>query len=499
MRDRPATGRDPVAALAEEIADLFAADGYRFAEGPELEAEWFTFDALNMDADHPSRTPRKAFLIDGPGRRSGLVLRGHTSPVQVREMLSRPAPLRMVTVGRVFRPDPPDATHSPVFHQAEGLAVAEGLTMDDLRVTLGRFAAAMFGPRTPVRLRPHWFAYTDPSAEVDVRCPACRGGDCDLCDDGWVEWAGCGMVHPRVLTTCGVDAARYSGFAFGAGVERTLMLRHGLSDIRDIGEPGRGPVVRPPGVRSHPAPYESVPVLDLHASPFARRQATARALAATGWTELRTGPFLDPVVWDAFGLARDDPRRAPLRVANPLGGWPSALRASLLPGVLGALRTRLRGSPGKEMLFEQGTVFLRPPGGLRPMGPVPLIGRRPRPQQLAALHSAVPCQPHHLAAAFAGARDWQATIAAVHTVGRQWGAVIRAEPSDSPGAWPWRRGRWVRLACGQTPVGEAGELDPAVLRRLHLPGGVAALTIELDAFDRADLNRLDSGERTPPA
>ncbi|GAA4103140.1 hypothetical protein [Actinomadura miaoliensis] len=471
-------GRDPVAALAEEIVDLFAAEGYRFADGPELEAEWFVYDALNMGADHPSRAANKAFHIARPGGGSGLVLRGHTSPVQVREMLRRPVPLRMVTAGRVFRPDPLDATHSPVFHQAEGLAVAENLTMGDLRATLARFAVAMFGERTPVRLRPHSFAYTDPSAEVDVCCPACRGGGCGLCDDGWVEWGGCGMVHPRVLATCGVDPLRHAGFAFGVGIERTLMLRHGLSDIRDvIGHDRPHPGLRVPNVPRRAA--EAV-------SPFTRRQATAHALTAAGWTELHTGPFLDQAVWDALGLGGDDPRRAALHVANPLDGQPSALRTALLPGLLAAVRTRARHASGELRVFEQGRVFSLPSGGLQPLTPPP-TGTRPRPEQVEAVCSAIPPQPYQLAAAVTEARDWQAMVPVIRDVARQWAVPLRPQPGRSRGSWPWRGDRpWVRVVAGRTPVGEAGELEPTVLRRLGLPATAVALTLDLDALERRE-------------
>ncbi|MEU6411102.1 hypothetical protein [Microbispora sp. NPDC046933] len=489
MPDHPAVVRNAVAALAEEIVDLFAAEGYQFAEGPELEAEWLNFDALNMEADHPSRSPDATFYIHDPRGRSGLVLRGHTSPVQVRQMLSHPAPLRMVTVGRVFRPDPPDATHSPVFHQAEGLAVAEGLTMDDLRATLGRLAVAMFGHDVPVRLRPHWFAYTDPSAEADVRCPACRGGGCDRCEDGWIEWAGCGMIHPRVLATCGVDPCRYTAFAFGVGVERTLMLRHGLDDIREvIGHDRLHLSVRRPRLPLHPSRGRPRPV-----PRFRRRQAAAHALADAGWTEIQTHPFLDPSVWDALGLDRDDPRRAQLRIANPLGEHTRALRTALLPGVLLALRAWVRRSCGDPMLFEQGTVFHRPTGRLPP--PRLPVGRPPRPEQLAGLYSAIPAQPLHLAAGLSGGH-WHTAVAAARTVGRQWGVPLRPEPAHAHarGAWPWRSGQWARLVLGETSIGEAGELDPAVLRRLGLPEGTAALTLDLDALDRHS-----GGERTGSA
>lgn len=232
--------RHPLTMVAERIADVFVAMGYEVAEGPEVEAEWFNFDALNIPADHPAREMSDTFFVDPP--EAGVVLRTHTSPVQVRTMLAEQPPIYVVCPGRVFRADELDATHTPVFHQVEGLAVDRGITMADLRGTLDHFAAAMFGEGLVTRLRPSFFPFTEPSAEVDLQCFACRGESvgnpevsCRTCgNEGWIEWGGCGMVNPRVLRACGIDPHEYSGFAFGMGLERTLMFRHGITDMRDL-------------------------------------------------------------------------------------------------------------------------------------------------------------------------------------------------------------------------------------------------------------------------
>jgi phenylalanyl-tRNA synthetase alpha chain len=239
---RPRGARHPLTTLQERIADVFVGMGYEVAEGPEVEAEWFNFDALNIAPDHPSRTMMDTFFVDPPER--GLVLRTHTSPVQARTMLDRRPPIYVVCPGRTFRTDELDATHTPVFHQVEGLAVDEGLTMAHLKGTLDAFAAAMFGDGITTRLRPSYFPFTEPSAEMDLQCFVCRGRSvqpgaepCRTCSsEGWIEWGGCGMVNPRVLVACGIDADRYSGFAFGMGIERTLMFRHGVEDMRDMVE-----------------------------------------------------------------------------------------------------------------------------------------------------------------------------------------------------------------------------------------------------------------------
>jgi phenylalanyl-tRNA synthetase alpha chain len=223
---RPRGARHPLSSLTETISDLFIGMGYEVAEGPEVELEWTNFDALNISADHPARGLMDTFHIEAPG----LVLRTHTSPVQARTMLTRQPPIYIICPGRVYRTDELDATHSPVFHQVEGLVVDKGITMAHLRGTLEHFARAMFGPEAKVRWRPHYFPFTEPSAEFDVWFAAHRDGP------RWVEWGGCGMVNPRVLRACGIDPEVYSGFAFGMGIERTLMFRHGVRDMRDMAE-----------------------------------------------------------------------------------------------------------------------------------------------------------------------------------------------------------------------------------------------------------------------
>jgi len=285
---RPRGARHPITTLMERIADLFVGMGYEVAEGPEIELEWANFDALNIPPDHPSRGLMDTFwvataaklasgasgsaaklasgasgsaaklasgasgsaakLASGAsgsaakfanglvakspenqlGTGSGLVLRTHTSPVQARTMLERKPPIYVVVPGRVYRTDEADATHSPVFHQVEGLVVDKGITMAHLRGTLDHFARAMFGENARTRFRPHYFPFTEPSAEFDVWFEAHRDGP------RWVEWGGCGMVDPNVLRACGVDPTVYSGFAFGMGIDRTLMFRNGLSDMREF-------------------------------------------------------------------------------------------------------------------------------------------------------------------------------------------------------------------------------------------------------------------------
>ena len=263
-RRNPRGARHPLTVLVEDVADFFIGMGWEIAEGPEVEHEWFNFDALNFGPDHPARQMQDTFYVsgvqtvagaaagvaaaDGEGAgaavgagasvkttgeveaQPGLVLRTHTSPVQGREMLERGAPLYIACPGKVFRTDALDATHTPVFHQVEGLAVDKGLTMADLKGTLDHFARAMFGPEARTRLRPSFFPFTEPSAEMDLWFPQKKGGA------GWIEWGGCGMVNPEVLRNAGIDPDEYTGFAFGMGLERTLMLRHGIADMRDIVE-----------------------------------------------------------------------------------------------------------------------------------------------------------------------------------------------------------------------------------------------------------------------
>jgi phenylalanyl-tRNA synthetase alpha chain len=234
---RPSGARHPVELVSERIADIFVGLGWEIAEGPEVESEWFNFDALNLGSDHPARQMQDTFFVDPP--EGGLVLRTHTSPVQVRSLLERELPLYIACPGKVFRTDELDATHTPVFHQVEGLAVDEGLTMAHLRGTLDRFVQELFGGDITTRLRPSYFPFTEPSAELDFRCFVCRGTDpaCRTCGGtGWIEWGGCGMVNENVLRACGIDPGRYTGFAFGMGIERALMLRNGVQDMREMVE-----------------------------------------------------------------------------------------------------------------------------------------------------------------------------------------------------------------------------------------------------------------------
>ncbi len=247
---RPAGARHPMTTFADRIADVFTALGYRIAEGPEVEAEWFNFDALNFPPDHPAREMQDTFFISSGGTGedrqggSGLVLRTHTSPVQIRSMIGQQPPLYVVCPGRVYRTDELDATHTPVFTQVELLAVDEGLTMADLKGTLDHMVRSLFGEGMRTRLRPNYFPFTEPSAEMDMVCYVCRGESvgnpdrpCRTCSsEGWIELGGCGMVNPRVLTACGIDPVKYSGFAFGFGIERMLMFRHNIEDMRDIVE-----------------------------------------------------------------------------------------------------------------------------------------------------------------------------------------------------------------------------------------------------------------------
>ncbi|HVX42748.1 MAG TPA: phenylalanine--tRNA ligase subunit alpha [Mycobacteriales bacterium] len=225
---RPVGARHPVTTASELIADTFCAMGYEVAEGPEAETEWFNFDGLNIQRDHPARGMHDTIFLDPP--ENGVLLRTHTSPVQLRSLLTRDLPVYVVVPGRTFRDDEYDATHLPVFAQVEGLAVDRGLTMAHLRGTLDRFAGALFGPDARTRLRPHYFPFTEPSAEVDLWHPQARGGP------RWIEWGGCGMVHPNVLRAAGIDPAEYSGFAFGMGIDRTIMFRHGIGDLREFAE-----------------------------------------------------------------------------------------------------------------------------------------------------------------------------------------------------------------------------------------------------------------------
>jgi len=213
----------PLTILSHEISDFFVGMGYTVQEGPELESSWLNFDALNIPADHPARTMQDTFFIEPLS--SGLVMRTHTSPVQIRTLLEQQPPIYVICPGRTYRADELDATHTPVFNQVEGLVVDKGITMAHLKGTLDHFAAKMFGPGVTTRIRPSFFPFTEPSAEVDF-----------FYNGRWIEWGGCGMVNRKVLQACGVDTDVYTGFAFGMGLERTLMVRHGITDMHDIVE-----------------------------------------------------------------------------------------------------------------------------------------------------------------------------------------------------------------------------------------------------------------------
>ncbi len=224
--------RHPLTMIIDEVKDMFIGMGYEIAEGPEVELDYYNFEALNIPKNHPARDVQDTFYIN-----ENIVLRSQTSPVQVRVMENQKPPIKVICPGRVFRSDAVDATHSPIFHQIEGLVVDKGITMGDLVGTLQMFAKGLFGEDTKIRLRPHHFPFTEPSAEVDVSCWTCGGKGCRVCkNEGWIEILGAGMVHPKVLETCGIDPEIYSGFAFGIGAERVAMRRFNIDDMRMLYE-----------------------------------------------------------------------------------------------------------------------------------------------------------------------------------------------------------------------------------------------------------------------
>ena len=227
-RRRMIGNKHPLSIVMDEIKDVFTSMGYEIAEGPEVELDYYNFEALNLPKGHPARDTQDTFYIN-----DNILLRTQTSPVQIRVMEKKKPPIKIICPGRVYRSDAVDATHSPIFHQVEGLVVDRGVTMGDLVGTLQLFARSLFGEKTEIRLRPHHFPFTEPSAEVDVSCWNCGGSGCRVCkNEGWIEILGAGMVHPKVLETCGIDSAVYSGFAFGLGVERTTMGRFNIDDLR---------------------------------------------------------------------------------------------------------------------------------------------------------------------------------------------------------------------------------------------------------------------------
>ncbi len=232
----------PITSLIELMSDVFTSMGWEIAEGPEAEGEWLNFDALNIGPDHPARGTTDTLFVEP--LENHIVLRTHTSPVQARSMLTRDLPIYIVCPGKVYRADEFDATHVPVFHQIEGLCIDKGISLANLKGTLDHLAKAMFGQDIETRMRPHYFPFTEPSAEVDLKCFVCHGASvgnpeapCRTCkSQGWIEWGGCGVVNPRVLIACGIDPEVYSGFAFGMGIERTLMFRNNAADMRDMVE-----------------------------------------------------------------------------------------------------------------------------------------------------------------------------------------------------------------------------------------------------------------------
>jgi phenylalanyl-tRNA synthetase alpha chain len=220
--------RHPLSLVLDEIIDVFVGLGFEVADGPEVESDYYNFEALNIPKDHPARDMQDTFYVS-----EDVLLRTHTSPVQIRTMLRRKPPVRIIVPGRVYRRDALDQTHSPVFHQVEGLAVDRDISMGDLRGTLELFARELFGRDSRIRFRPSFFPFTEPSAEVDVLCFGCKGAGCRICKaSGWLEILGSGMVHPQVLHTVGYDPEEVTGWAFGMGVERVAMLRYGIDDIR---------------------------------------------------------------------------------------------------------------------------------------------------------------------------------------------------------------------------------------------------------------------------
>lgn len=230
---RPPRGApNPLVELVRRIEEAFLALGYEIAEGPEAETDWNNFQALNIPPDHPARSLMDTYYLSGPKGGEQALLRTHTSPVQIRVMESRKPPIYVICPGRVFRREEITATSAAIFHQVEGLAVDEGLTFAHLRATVERFAEAAFGRDTEARLVPSYYPFTEPSAELQVTCPVCHGEGCTHCAEGWIGAGGCGMVDPNVFEFVGIDPERYTGFAFGMGVERNAMARYGVTDLR---------------------------------------------------------------------------------------------------------------------------------------------------------------------------------------------------------------------------------------------------------------------------
>ena len=230
----PVGKKHPINLVLDEVKDIFIGMGFSVAEGPDVESDYYNFEALNIPKDHPARDTQDTFYVS-----DNVVLRTQTSPIQIRTMENKKPPIRIIAPGRVFRSDDVDATHSPLFHQIEGLVIDKGIRMSDLKGILEMFAKKLYGEETVVRFRPHHFPFTEPSAEMDYQCFQCHGKDpnCSVCHgEGWIEILGCGMVHPKVLEVCGIDPDEYSGYAFGIGLERLVMGRFKITDIRNFYE-----------------------------------------------------------------------------------------------------------------------------------------------------------------------------------------------------------------------------------------------------------------------
>lgn len=220
--------KHPLELTLDHMKEIFISMGFTVEEGPEVEKDYYNFEALNIPKNHPARSEQDTFYIN-----DNIVLRTQTSPVQVRVMEKQAPPIKMISPGKVFRSDAVDATHSPIFYQMEGLVIDKNITFADLKGTLELFAQKMFGDKVKTKFRPHHFPFTEPSAEMDATCFVCNGEGCKVCKgEGWIELLGCGMVHPDVLRNCGIDPEEYSGFAFGFGVDRMVMLKYGIDDIR---------------------------------------------------------------------------------------------------------------------------------------------------------------------------------------------------------------------------------------------------------------------------
>ena len=232
VKERSEGSLHPMSLVLEKLFDIFTGMGFEAVEGPEVEYDRYNFELMNIPQNHPARDAQDTFYVD-----DNIVLRTHTSPVQARIMTTRKPPIRIVSFGRVYRADEADATHSPVFHQLEGLVIDENVSMGDLKGTLDTFARRLYGEGVTTRFRPSFFPFTEPSAEVDLTCAACRGKGCRICKDtGWIEVLGSGMVNPKVLEMCGIDSKKYSGFAFGMGVERLSNLKYNITDMRNLYE-----------------------------------------------------------------------------------------------------------------------------------------------------------------------------------------------------------------------------------------------------------------------